>query len=87
MTLSELSEMMDVNLEVKYLPKRENRKWICRFDNTEVKGDGVLIGKYGDGDSPDEAINDYATSIAGKTIVLNAYGNRKEFKVPASLGT
>ena len=57
-------------------------KFYARFENTETKGDGILIGEYGNGNTPEEAINDYCNLISGKRIVFKAYTEeRKEISV------
>ncbi|MEN6320631.1 MAG: hypothetical protein ABFD82_17985 [Syntrophaceae bacterium] len=59
-----------------------DRYW-AEFDHSEV-GDGcILIGTYGNGATPEEAIDDYAGKIELKRLVINAFGeNRTEIDVP-----
>ena len=56
---------------------------ICvRYEDCEVKGDGVLIGEFGRGSDFELACQDYLAKIRGKTLVFNAYGTtRKEVTV------
>jgi len=44
--------------------------------NTEIKRAGILHGEYGNGSTPQEAIDDHFRLIAesGEPIVTNAYG-------------
>jgi len=60
--------------------------WSCSFERCEVKEGSMLVGEHGRGKTPTEAINDYAASLAGKTLVFNAYSdNRQEFRFPTNL--
>lgn len=85
MDIQEYADAINLELDLKYYPNQKGR-WIASFSDTEVKGDGVLIGEYGNGASPVYAISDYIEKIAGKTIVVRANGDeRREFVVPDSL--
>lgn len=58
------------------------RFYAC-FDRAEVVGDGVLIGTFGNGATAEEAIADYTREIALRTLVVDAYGEkRREINVP-----
>ena len=53
------------------------------FENTELINDGLLIRAYGNGDTEKEAIDDYASRISNRIIVVNAYReNRHKIVVP-----
>ena len=56
---------------------------VCvKFQNCEVKGDGVLISEFGRGLTFEDACENYLNEISGKTLVFNSYsGNRKEVTV------
>jgi len=81
-TLEELCTVMDVDFVVRY--RDCNGEWMARFDDSEVKGEGVLIGTVGRGKMINEAIDDYLRAVRGKRIVVHAMSEkcRKEFVVP-----
>jgi len=55
---------------------------ICvEYQNCEVKDGYFLKGDPGRGATFEEACEDYMNKIAGKTLVFDAYGNRKEVTV------
>ena len=59
------------------------RYYAC-FENSDVRGESVLIGEYGDGDTPEIAMKDYIKHINGKVLVVsgdNCTINR-EIEVP-----
>lgn len=53
-------------------------KIYVHYENCYVKDDCFLIGKYGTGNSFEEACEDYLNKISGKTIVFNAHSNNCE---------
>ncbi len=59
-------------------------KFFAHFEpSPEIMRDGFLVGSFGDGATPNEAIANFAKEISGKRIVFNAYRkNRKEIDVP-----
>lgn len=63
--------------------ERNIPRFIASFKHAEVKGDGVLSSMYGDGDTPEVAITNYAQQIRGETLVINAYTQqRREVRCP-----
>jgi len=62
---------------------RNLARWVASFQRCEVKGEGVLIGSYGNGNTPEEAIADYASKIRGEVLVVDAMtGSRREIPCP-----
>lgn len=53
-------------------------RFYAKFENCSLKGDGVLIGVFGNGSTPESAVDDYADKINLKTLILN--GNSKDEK-------
>jgi hypothetical protein len=54
----------------------------------ETQNGGILTGTYGDGDTPEEAVDDFARNIRGKRLVKNAYkDDRREFCAPSEWGS
>ena len=62
-------------------------KWYCTFDHIFTKEsasirDGyVLLGKYGNGNSPQEAFEDCFMAYAGKKAFFGRYKDGKEVEV------
>ena len=87
MTLIEFADIVDSTLRIHYYPIRKRKKFCCSFEYAEISVPPILIGESGDGDTPEEAMNDYADKIRGKRLVFNAMSdNRSTYKVPESLG-
>ena len=85
MTLFELAEVVQGTLEFRRYPLQDGRI-TCSFERCEIKGTGVLIGKYGNGYTFQEAMKDYANEIQGQILVFDAHTDRrKEFGVPPTL--
>ena len=84
-TIEQFADLHDLTMLIRERPKdlwRHGRFW-ASFEDCEEKGDGTLIGTYGNGDSEAEAIADYGEKISGKTLVIGAYTtDRKELLVP-----
>ena len=55
---------------------RKENDWYIE-QSTEIKNGDVLIGEYGDGATPEEAIENHWEKLAesGKIIVTDAYGD------------
>jgi hypothetical protein len=87
MTLKEFAERHDLVMEVGERPrwgwKDDSSRWHAAFKGAEVKCDGVLIGEWGEGPTPEGAIADYASKLPGETLVIDAYTDRRrEIRVP-----
>lgn len=60
-----------------------NDRFYARFDRVEVSEGCILRGTYGNGATPEQAIENYGQAISLKTLIYNAMGkNRKEISVP-----
>lgn len=85
MNIYELSDILGAELKLIRYPNQDSR-WTAEFSDCEIKNkssDGCLIGEYGNGKTPYEAIKNYAEKISGKVLVFNAYSpTRKEFNCP-----
>lgn len=59
-------------------------KFWAQLRGVEEKADGLLRSSHGNGDTPDDAIADYARQISGKTLVVDAMDpeKRKEIVAP-----
>lgn len=86
MKFTDYLDALNLTLNIKRFPNQEER-WSCSIEGAKVKGDGVLMGVYGDGHDPVTSVNDYILRIKEKTLVFNAHDGekRREFKVPSQL--
>ena len=62
------------------LRKQGLSRWYASFKDCDVKGDGVLIGIFGNGETQEEAIKDYAKKINLQTLVVQKKGLEKKLK-------
>ena len=89
MTLSEYADAINAEIKIIRYANQEER-WIADFEDAEIKESktsGVLIGMWGEGKSPHEALANYVSSIRGKILVFNAGDPkyRREFVEPVKL--
>lgn len=85
MTIEEYADALNLELEIRRYPNQFNR-YIASFKGCETKDEpesSVLSSTYGQGYGPLSAIDDYASKIKGKVLVINAMGgDRREYLVP-----
>lgn len=75
--------VMVVNERPKDLPVRNLPRFYARFKNAETKNRDILAGSFGNGESEEEAICEYAKEISGKLLVIDAMTpQRREIQVP-----
>lgn len=88
MTIDELGDIINADLEVRRYANQNNR-WMAHFEHTETKDnehDIFLTGTHGNGNSPENAILNYIEKIKGKFLVIDAMKkSRREFGVPNTL--
>lgn len=53
-------------------------KYYAKFEKAEVMEDGFLAGKYGNGNTIDEAIKDYCREVSNCCIAFGACTNERE---------
>ena len=83
MTLEEFADKHDLTLVINERRDPSLPRFYAQFKNCEVKECGVLRLSYGDGDTPEKAIENYQKEINLKTIVIDAYmSNRREIDAP-----
>lgn len=86
-TLEEFAERYGLVMAVSERSLAEHSvhvRFTAHFKCVEVKTDGhMLAGYFGNGPTPEIAIQDYGRKIAGRRLVFNAYTpDRKEFDAP-----
>lgn len=89
MTIGELADTVNEELEIIRFPQQEGR-FMAHFPNMEIKDklDSIMLaGSFGNGKTPTEAINDYISQIRSKWGIFNAGGaeKRKEIFIPNTL--
>ena len=85
MTITEYADAINRQLEIRYYPN-QNHRFSALFEGGEIGGGGVLTTMYGNGQTPDEALQNYAADIKGKTLIFGAMTDKRmEFRVPGSL--
>ena len=88
MTLMELADFLDLDLIIRRYANQKGR-FTAQLEHVEVKDtkESIMLGSgYGNGISPEEAIEDYVENIKGKWFIVDAIKlTRKEYKVPDDL--
>lgn len=91
--ITDLEKEIGYELEVNERPINSlNEKILNRFyvsfKDGEVMQGSCLLGKYGDGNTIDEALKDYANQISCTRMVFGAYtNNRKDISIPKLVHT
>jgi len=72
----------DLVLIVNEVPGKE-QQWVCNFDTVVALWQGMLVPVFGQGDTPDKALENYRKKIAGHTLVADPNSAfRKEMTCP-----
>lgn len=84
LTIEEFADQHFLTMVVQERSKKHGLpRFYASFENSEIKGDGILIGMCGNGETEEAAIKDYGERISGETLVLDAYtDSRREIQVP-----
>lgn len=88
MTIQELAEILRADLVTTYYPGWTPPGWSARFDRCELASipPGGLVGEYGTGPTPTDALADYVQRIKGRTLIFDATSERRrEFVAPRTL--
>ena len=75
----------ELELEVKMRDFRNSKLplFYAKFKDSDVVDGNVIRGVYGNGNTIDEAIQDYCKEISGRVLVINRYSdNPKTFFIP-----
>lgn len=79
-TIYDYAKMMNQRLICEYITTNHTGPWHARIPRVEVVDDGLLVGVYGVGSTPDEAIADFVKQISGKRLSLEMYDGAKFHK-------
>jgi hypothetical protein len=84
MTITAFAELHDLTMTVGERDYPGLPRYWARFKHSETRLRGVILeSTHGNGQTPAEAVDDYAHKISGKLLVVNAYQvNRREIQVP-----
>lgn len=89
MTIEEFAERENLEMEVRErpLPKGDPMRYHASFWHTAVMDRCFLVGEYGNGSTPEEAIQNYAKKISLKRVAFGALGSylgleRRDINVP-----
>lgn len=87
MTLEDFAERHGLRMIVGERSRRSGfPAYYASFERIEIKDGSILRGVSGDGETPEEAIADYAKKIAGERLVFGAYTDaRRVFEAPNEL--
>jgi hypothetical protein len=89
-TIEQFADTHKLTMEVyeRSLPIGHKERFYAHFERCEIIDDCVLIGAFGNGRTPEEAIANYATEISMKRIVIDAFSQeRREIEVPRLIRT
>ena len=85
MTLVEFADRHDLVMEIHERDGTSDLpRYFAHFKHVDIMDRGCLVGTFGDGNTPEDAMDDYATRISGKLIAINAFqtSERREIYVP-----
>jgi hypothetical protein len=87
-SLYDLADILNEDIVMRRHAAQGNR-WTARFEHAEVQKSVFLSSEFGNGDSPEAALADYARRIAGKLLVFDAFNkdDRREISVPQEVTT
>ena len=83
MTIEEFAENNNLIMEVHERDNPKLPRCYAHFKHSEIKDGICLSGKFGDGETEQEAIRNYAKEISGQMLVIGAFSNdRRNIQVP-----
>jgi hypothetical protein len=85
MTIEQFAERNELLMEIyeRITPSSRSMRYFAHFRNAEVKDGEMLIGSFGNGATPEEAITNYALAISMKLLVIyEASKQVREIQVP-----
>lgn len=85
MTLEEFADEHGLEMDVveRRSPSRPHMRYYAFFKGVDVRTDRMLHSVYGNGETPDKAIQDYIPKISLANIVVSIHGQeRREIRVP-----
>ena len=89
MTIEEFGEKHNLTMEIHERSSEDSpTRFYAHFTHSDLSDGHFLVGTYGNGHTPQEAVRNYAKEISGKLLVIDAWGkeNRREIVVPVLTG-
>ena len=83
-TIEEFADEYGLTMEVheRNLPNNSPDRFYAHFSKSDVLDDCFLVGVFGNGNTEEDAIKNYAEKISMKILVIGAFSvNRKEINV------
>lgn len=78
MSIEEFAETHDLVMEIHERTDKDGLdRYYAHFEDAEVSDSNFLIGAYGNGKTPEEAVVNYAEEISGKMIVVDAMSDKR----------
>jgi hypothetical protein len=77
MNILDFADLINKQIIIRYY-YNQNKRFTAEFSNSEIKEGNLLIGTYGNGSTPEEAIKNYCEKISNKLIVFNAMSKVRE---------
>lgn len=83
MNIYEFADIIDKSIVITRYANQDGR-FSAQFDCCETKHGACLCGEYGNGKTPQDAVNNYKNKIVGKTLVFHAMSEdyRQEYVAP-----
>ena len=84
MTIEELANKYDLTMYIGEIPTEESspNRYHASFERIEIKDGCFLESRWGNGSTPEEAIDNYTKEINLKPLVKNAYSGPKRIDIP-----
>ena len=85
MTIEEFADANDLTMQIRErrVPANDPMRYYAHFASCEIIGDGVLLSTFGDGQTAEDAIADYAKAIELSRLAIDAdTDKRRELVVP-----
>jgi hypothetical protein len=73
-SLQQLADLYALDLHVYERSGEGNLpRFYASFESVETKEPGVLVSTYGNGDTPEQAVADYAHQLSGRVLVIRSH--------------
>ena len=80
MTLYDLATLINKQIEILHRPSEtldSSSLWYAKLDDVEIKDGAILSGSFGNGRTPEEALQNYVKELKGQKIVIDAFSKDK----------
>lgn len=85
MNIYDLSDIIERDLVITR-HSGQGRRFTAQLEDTWISDDGMLIGSYADGKTPERAVEKYVSLVKGKRIAVeNGTNAKRYYTVPQDL--